>query len=728
MGSMSPPPSSSGGSSLPSGSEGDILVRKDGSWQGSQTADLLAQSVTCTEALTGGSVYGGALTAIDGEDTAQVLVDSITMNEMEVSKANLAGLAASGATSGDRVALLSEVAAHPDALTPQGAFDVLPARMQTTGDTAFVMDSASKKFAVGFRPRIDIALDALSIYFKAVSVQGDLVLTLHDDATGYQADGALEDASWFLPIVMTANNAPSPYTVALINSSGTNADDGSHPAYYALLETPPTFSTSYYTQSGSSPSAGSPIYYTLDAGSGNSLVINAGWFLNAKGDAYFPTAFTLWGSNVASPTVNTDADWTQIGGSLTLTAPGLYYSQRWAVTNSTGYRHYRWKITAASGGGVVAFAMRLQGAASCSVPGTQLASLGSINSGASATTWVRGTFSPVQLSAGKKYWIVGTGSAGANYSASYNRVTTTSGSELQDNVDYLVATDGSTWKAPWVDARKFRCGINLVANSNPYHVPKLGYGRTNGKNLPVYEDSAWALKTIPEAGITLDLDGLTADAAYPVYFYDNSGTMALDASSTLPVSLDGIQVKTGATNRRLVGWIMPYTYLTGHVGPKDVRSARRVWNKYNRVKKALGRTNPYYALALTTEDTALYTAATLTTDALGNWTRVAGGIFDISFVTGEEFSFNFSSGGGSLDSGYGFLLYAMDGHMPSAMHSGWNRDNSSNSLHAQGFNVKRGAHFLYPVYQSTGGRIIRWFGTPSNTQYMMFGCYGEIEA
>lgn len=108
MGSMSPPPSSSGGSSLPSGSDGDILVHSGGSWQGTQTADLLANSLQCEQAVTGGSVAAGALTATDGSNTAQVAAESITMNSVEITRDHMAGVEAANPSAASPVALLSQ--------------------------------------------------------------------------------------------------------------------------------------------------------------------------------------------------------------------------------------------------------------------------------------------------------------------------------------------------------------------------------------------------------------------------------------------------------------------------------------------------------------------------------------------------------------------------------------------------------------------------------------------
>ena len=64
--------------------------------------------------------------------------------------------------------------------------------------------------------------------------------------------------------------------------------------------------------------------------------------------------------------------------------------------------------------------------------------------------------------------------------------------------------------------------------------------------------------TIPTAGISLAATGLTAGTLYYVYAYMNSGTMTLEAvTTTHTTGADGVEVKSGATNRTLVGMVRP---------------------------------------------------------------------------------------------------------------------------------------------------------------------------
>jgi hypothetical protein len=89
-----------------------------------------------------------------------------------------------------------------------------------------------------------------------------------------------------------------------------------------------------------------------------------------------------------------------------------------------------------------------------------------------------------------------------------------------------------------------------------------GYVTRSGTNLlfspdvsnacKVYESAQWTPKIIPDAGITVAATGLTADTDYYLYVYDSAGTLTLDLVTTVPVTQNGINVKTGATSRTLI--------------------------------------------------------------------------------------------------------------------------------------------------------------------------------
>lgn len=103
--------------------------------------------------------------------------------------------------------------------------------------------------------------------------------------------------------------------------------------------------------------------------------------------------------------------------------------------------------------------------------------------------------------------------------------------------------------------------------------------RFNGKRLTINGIG----EVIPSAGITLSASGLTPSTLYYIYAYMNSGTMTLEASTTVPVAdtATGVQIKTGDATRSLVGMARPVT------GPAwaDSAAQRFVLSYYNRVRK-----------------------------------------------------------------------------------------------------------------------------------------------
>ena len=83
----------------------------------------------------------------------------------------------------------------------------------------------------------------------------------------------------------------------------------------------------------------------------------------------------------------------------------------------------------------------------------------------------------------------------------------------------------------------------------------LVLSRFNGIRLAING----AIKTIPQAGVSLAPSGLTAGTAYYIYAFMNSGTMTLEASTTVPATdaTTGVQIKTGDATRSLVGlWLI----------------------------------------------------------------------------------------------------------------------------------------------------------------------------
>jgi hypothetical protein len=95
-------------------------------------------------------------------------------------------------------------------------------------------------------------------------------------------------------------------------------------------------------------------------------------------------------------------------------------------------------------------------------------------------------------------------------------------------------------------------------------------------------------RVIPDAGVTLGTGGTVGATFYYIYAYMNSGTMTIEASTTVPVAQTGtgLKQKTGDTTRTLVG--AAYT----DTGPAWADTDGKLWvlSYFNRkIKKSVTR-------------------------------------------------------------------------------------------------------------------------------------------
>ena len=124
---------------------------------------------------------------------------------------------------------------------------------------------------------------------------------------------------------------------------------------------------------------------------------------------------------------------------------------------------------------------------------------------------------------------------------------------------------------------------DVTAASTLYFTPH------KGNRIALYNGSAWELKSFSE--ISLAVPATTA-TLYDVWAYNNSGTVALEATAwtndttraTALALQNGTYVKSGATTRRYLGSFRT----TGVSGQTEDSKARRyVWNYYNRVTRLM---------------------------------------------------------------------------------------------------------------------------------------------
>lgn len=86
---------------------------------------------------------------------------------------------------------------------------------------------------------------------------------------------------------------------------------------------------------------------------------------------------------------------------------------------------------------------------------------------------------------------------------------------------------------------------------------QISLQRLRGGYVPIKPGSDWIAMLIPSSAPTLANTGLTAGTLYYIYAFDNSGTLALEASVTghATDSDFGVEVKSGDATRTLVGMV-----------------------------------------------------------------------------------------------------------------------------------------------------------------------------
>lgn len=119
----------------------------------------------------------------------------------------------------------------------------------------------------------------------------------------------------------------------------------------------------------------------------------------------------------------------------------------------------------------------------------------------------------------------------------------------------------------------------------------------NGNTVALYTSGAWKLYTFTERSLALTV---TSGKNYDVFLYDNAGTLTLELSAAWTTDTaradaiatqDGIKVKSGASDRRLIGTIRAsganVTEDSGGGVTTQVGGKRFVWNLYNQVRRWL---------------------------------------------------------------------------------------------------------------------------------------------
>lgn len=340
------------------------------------------------------------------------------------------------------------------------------------------------------------------------------------------------------------------------------------------------------------PSTTYPLFIGVDFGSGNGKRINKMLIEYTTANA-----FEIGGSNLESPDLADDEDWellhTVNDGDL-LQNKHIWQTITW--NNATQYRHIRFKVTD-DGWSVYAslqFSQLIYLIESDNTPSpdTLLKSLGTFDTGESGDTWKKETLDTSEyysVSPNDPVWVVFQGENTGNVTMSYNRQNDSLLSGFPDEFDDAkYSTDGGTsWRKLQKDGRKAMPA--LIINPTDNLVPQLTYGST-AKGNSVY---VGAKKTIPTTGLFAAVDELDEDEYY-VYLYD-SGGLKLEVTDTKPTATDGVLHKTGNTNYRLVGMVVPQQLIGSYFGAVDNHRMRLVLDEFCTEKRSLTVPCPYVA-------------------------------------------------------------------------------------------------------------------------------------
>ena len=497
--------------------------------------------------------------------------------------------------------ITAEIYSDSTALEPNGAYnpcttDVAPTMTAANAPSPYVVNlvdntGAAAEYSAAYDGWKALDSDPTGTQLQArnyVVIDETAIINNGDGTVGITITGHSLVANDYIRVTGTSNY-DGYYTIVSVAANVINVT-AAH-----VAETPSGANLRFQ------PTANYPLFLTLDLGAANAAAINSFGF-TSKNVSSFPGAFTFWGSNEAAPAEYTDTDWTQInkvGGtgwsSETVAAAGV--TRRFDATNATTYRWYRWKFTdvaATSPAYVLELSdIQLYATPMQAAPGTSLAVLDTIGSGDTADVWVRQALGTTyQCTRDAPIWLVLKGAASKDFSLSCRHVNTAEGSSHPDGVICKTSTDSGTAWTQLLQNSLPAC-LNLVINSTAEHCPKLYYGRWSGQYA--YLPGA-GVQTIPVAGVSLDCTALTADTDYYIYLYGNAGTLTLAASSSaVPTSSEGILVQTGATSRRLTGFMKAREIQTGYQGPVSCKSRREVVNADNLTVIPFGKDCPYYS-------------------------------------------------------------------------------------------------------------------------------------
>jgi hypothetical protein len=231
-------------------------------------------------------------------------------------------------------------------------------------------------------------------------------------------------------------------------------------------------------------------------------------------------------------------------------------------------------------------------------PDTLVFDIGTVDSGASADTWIRKTFTAQQLYPGKRYCVVASVAADKDVSFSYNRQDTGQTSGLVPGCWSKSTVNGGT---AWTDVTKDSqpALLNMVLQSTANHIPQLVYGwdGKHGNKVALYNTntSAWELKAIPDAGLLYDASGDTADETKNCYIWWENAQLNITIMQEGTGFQDGIVVADSGGqdhDQRFIGLVTPVNRISTYQAPIRCDSYNTLWNADNQTEQVLYR-QPY---------------------------------------------------------------------------------------------------------------------------------------
>lgn len=452
-----------------------------------------------------------------------------------------------------------------------------------SGANTIRLDSEDDEIHFIFDVKERFTLDSLSLYFSAIADGGDLSLELYDAlGSAVEQNGQYNgktNADDSAP-TMTSNSTPSPYvTSATSEAVGYEA----WKAYDKLTTTDDCW------RSTAVPSEGSPQELIIDLGESNTTAYNKVILIAANTSVAdtraAPKTFYIFGSMDGVTytqlfyNANVPVD---VGAAGRITINFL---------NSTAYRYIKFRFVGSYGSASVSVGLViLVPVGTGEAPGTLLHDFGNFATG-SSVGWVRNTYTGYTLETGRYILVIG-GATGVDATLVHRRATTIIGSDIPCCVMCKSTTDGGVSSTPlmtiWNQGRPTMLGI--ILNSSVHHVPELHFGQFSGSTVTL---PGVGVRSIPDDGIRLNMESLTAGTGYYVYAYDNAGELAIEASATTPVQINGVYVKTGETDRLLIGYVAAINYISTYQGPVDVMGYRGIFNVFNKQKKVFGKQIPY---------------------------------------------------------------------------------------------------------------------------------------